>query len=100
MTDRKLLEAAAKAAGYWSHEFNCPDKLPGGWDPLTDDGDALRLAVALGLKLETNADSQFCGATTTRKEFIELWSDNGDDAQRAMRHVIVRAAASMAASES
>ena len=52
MTDRELLELAAKAAGVdiewqpcgWAHdnETGCE------WNPLTDDGDALRLAVKLG----------------------------------------------------
>jgi hypothetical protein len=60
MTDRELLELAAKAAGYVSHGYG---ELCGGspslylqeadftgiWSPLTDDGDALRLAVRLGM---------------------------------------------------
>jgi len=45
MTDRELLELAAKAAGL---EVVTPTMLAHGqWDPLTDDGDALRLAVKL-----------------------------------------------------
>lgn len=40
MTDRELLELAAKAAGY---DLLVRDN----WNPLTDDGDALRLAVKL-----------------------------------------------------
>ena len=57
MTDRELLELTAKAAGYahtnldadtvfWvsdDGDFWTP------WNPLTDDGDALRLAVKLNL---------------------------------------------------
>lgn len=56
MTDREMLELAAKAAGIeveqdvhipsggiWLSESD-GDKL---WNPLTDDGDALRLAVTL-----------------------------------------------------
>ena len=59
MGDRELLELAAKAAGI---EFNdkrvCypspdlyigPKNGRGWWNPLTDDGDALRLAVKLRL---------------------------------------------------
>jgi hypothetical protein len=54
MTDRELLELAAKAAG-----IECK-KTPIGfylsdedrnWNPLTDDGDALRLAVKLKLSI-------------------------------------------------
>lgn len=57
MTDRELLELAAKAAGITLHVvgngyggvtfYTYPDMLF--WNPLTDDGDALRLAVKLGL---------------------------------------------------
>jgi len=50
--DRKLLEQAAKAAGIdprrlphaWPNRFDDDQ-----WNPLTDDGDALRLAVKLNL---------------------------------------------------
>ena len=52
MTDRELLELAAKAAG-----IECENTPIGfylsdedrNWNPLTDDGDALRLAVKLDL---------------------------------------------------
>ena len=44
MTDKELLELAAKAIGLrWSYDLNLKT-----WNPLTDDGDALRLAVRLG----------------------------------------------------
>ncbi len=48
MTDRELLELAARAIGDWSYEFRCFDKLP---NP-EDDGDAFRLAVALRIDIE------------------------------------------------
>ena len=70
-TDRELLELAAKAAGLqlcgysWIGENeddeeceildaafvkNCPEQdVATMWNPLTDDGDALRLAVKLGM---------------------------------------------------
>ena len=53
MTDRKLLEYAAKAAGY--NMAKVLDGYPmymegyGIWNPLADDGDALRLMVRLRL---------------------------------------------------
>jgi hypothetical protein len=67
MTDRELLELAAKAAGIeiaW-HKWVIDPKATGGccfalvgtytyWNPLTDDGDALRLAVKLGLTITSN----------------------------------------------
>ena len=62
MTDRELLELAAKAAGVkalWSPDGvlrDCNNGHPAQniysappWNPLTDDGDALRLAVKLKL---------------------------------------------------
>lgn len=60
MNDRELLELAAKAAGY-AVVFNgdyCPKWKPSAktgrifWNPLTDDGDALRLAVKLSINME------------------------------------------------
>lgn len=52
MTDRELLEFAAKAAGYKYTVEVCGDDcqvlVDGGlWNPLTDDGDAFRLAHAV-----------------------------------------------------
>jgi predicted signal transduction protein with EAL and GGDEF domain len=54
MTDRELLELAAKAAGirgFWVDSgLNVGSNAnPVVWNPLEDDGDALRLAVKLGL---------------------------------------------------
>jgi len=56
MTDRELLELAAKAAGYTlrDHYAGFPpiaEELNAAWNPLADDGDALRLAVKLGIKV-------------------------------------------------
>ena len=78
MTDRELLEAAARAAGdipvplVWIRPFDdelTPINNRGEpWNPLSDDGDALRLAVKLGLLADTGLTSQFmeskdCAAT-------------------------------------
>ena len=59
MTDRELLEYAAKAAGISSDRFHdrydqwdkdhAPVLVRRAWNPRTDDGDALRLAVKLHL---------------------------------------------------
>ena len=59
MTDRELLELAAKAAEYEYAKFGgyiVIDGIPGNWNPLTDDGDALRLAVKLGILSRHNND--------------------------------------------
>jgi len=57
MTDKELLELAAKAAGiidgHWLGDCFWVGAYDGGyeWNPLTDDGDALRLAVKLELTI-------------------------------------------------
>ena len=106
MTDRKLLKLAAKAAGiewcsieslgseggYWKF-FD--GKTQAWWNPLTDDGDALRLAVKLGIAflisnelkiaktLSGDVDNGYVGAS---EEF-------NNDPYGATRRAIVRAAA-------
>jgi hypothetical protein len=60
MTDREFLELAAKAAGWKSWDWLAGDEVLNVYDaegrhelfnPLTDDGDALRLAVKLNINL-------------------------------------------------
>ena len=94
-SDRELLEKAAKAAGYGvevvsSREqdgtvsfYMKPDLL--WWNPLEDDGDALRLAVKLFLW------------EAVRDGYQHVDSDN--DFYAATRRAIVRAAAAMAPKE-
>jgi hypothetical protein len=86
MTDKELLELAAKAAGL---EVVTPTMLKyGQWNPLTDDGDALRLAVKLRIR--------FAGMGERACAFIglrEFWEDEGSDPYAATRRAITRAAA-------
>ena len=94
MTDRELLEMAAKGAGFEVHIakgggswINDGSKIWPHWEPLSDDGDALRLAVALGMNLEiTDSDVFAC----SRGNFYEPAKP---DACAALRRAIVRAAA-------
>jgi len=96
-TDRELLELAAKAACI-QLDFSIRGDFPpyyvnerGGhssWNPLTDDGDALRLAVALGLVVDCSRPS--AALPFTRHDYI-LSEGGADDA--ATRRAIVRAAA-------
>lgn len=65
MTDRELLELAAKACGeltpHWYGNDAYFDGVLQRWNPLLDDGDALRLAAKLKIELEwrvTNAASE------------------------------------------
>jgi hypothetical protein len=96
MTDRELLEAAAKAAGkehYGEYNAHAGLKTTGGWwNPLTNSGDAFELYVKLRLTVNCSYDEvALCGQEFTQKEvFIER---NGEDPLAATRRAIVRAAA-------
>lgn len=117
MDAQKLLELAAKAAGMvvlelpWDnvdgwffceqHEkpgmhfrkYGGPHYSGAPWIPLDDDGDALRLAVKLGLFLEIDRPNQRASALPPNddQEFSrELFCD---DPCAAIRRAIVRAAA-------
>jgi hypothetical protein len=110
MSDRELLELAAKAAGYmpnnnwaWSERAQAFRYRLGGdwieWNPLTDDGDALRLAVRLKIEFYIGDDA---GVATYAGYFDPARPSNrqrfaverhGDDPYAATRRAIVRAAA-------
>ena len=102
MTDRELLELAAKAAGikvkgYFEDEPTLLIKPgirlpPARWNPLTDDGDALRLAVKLDLHI-----LRFTNNTTVKAStWIDSFDERDDvDPYAATRRAIVRAAASI-----
>ena len=89
MSDQELLRFAAKAAGLtlgaWSDDYGAfmyrgvePGKS--WWNALTDDGDALRLAVR-------------CLPFYTLRYTREDWEKCGEDGYAATRLAIVRAAA-------
>ena len=91
MTDRELLEAAAKAAGLkppmpmhgpgltWGH---------GWWNPLVDSGEALELAVKLHLPVE----AMIAFVAEREPDWVE-------DPLAATRRAIVRAAAEIGRSK-
>lgn len=89
MTDREMLEAAAKAAGYdveWQAGLETGWMVGGSWwNPLTDDGDALRLAVKLRL------DVFFGTNYVIARGSVQTPTVDGPAA--ATRRAIVRAAA-------
>jgi hypothetical protein len=103
MTDRELLEAAAKAAGIeiWFSDNDTPwvggDKYV--WNPLTDDGDALRLAVKLGFTVGPHLGATYAGVAPCPDDFedgkfpIRIAQMHNDDPYAATRRAIVRAAA-------
>ena len=102
MKDRELLELAAKAAGIRIDSWGEPDYYShrdgevaftdvGEWNPLTDDGDALRLAVQLDLCIGPNFDIDRAVVFGGSGENItELHAGNK---LTATRRAIVRAAA-------
>lgn len=96
MTDRELLELAAKANGHVFVDGESWDE-DAGWNPLTDDGDALRLAV----KLQMVVDSDWNGGANAEThrisfDYPEFGFQEGSgrpDPYAATRRAIVRAAA-------
>ena len=116
MTDQELLELAAKAAGYEYITINdgsvyaWSQRQPTEWNPLTDDGDALRLAVKLQLdicpyvyfnercqlpavsKLRKTADGSWLEEKVSRfPEYSESFVKH--DSYAATRRAVVKAAA-------
>ena len=92
MNDRELLELAAKAAGMGMFDFERSRHRTWrvgdtDWNPLTDDGDALRLAVKLHMSISIGHRFAFANNST------EYFNDNGNDPYAATRCAIVRAAA-------
>ena len=124
MNDRELLVAAAKAAGYavigWDNalpdtpivtgdRFGCGATVKWVWMPLADDGDALRLAVSLGISITPYpiyrsdarhavvAKQRRSGDTLRELNPTETLEPYGDNPCAATRRAIVRAAAATVA---
>ena len=109
MTDREMLELAAKAAGFndaeWVAEQACISTLQQKrgfkffWNPLTDDGDALRLWVKLKLDISFGDvsffDDDFGFPVTYWREAQDVkgFVLHENDPYAATRRAIVRAAA-------
>lgn len=111
MTDRELLEMAAKAAGIdlkWKlgfHQIVLPPSVPyflvgrldQYWNPLTDDGDALRLAVKLKIDFyvgEDDGEAVYAGYFT-RGSTSQQFAVERNCSDSAARRAIVRAAAAI-----
>lgn len=109
MTDRELLELAAKAAGIdW---FDEPAFLAGKglhmksgpfWNPLKNDGDALRLVAQLKIGVRHSRWPSGKSYVTSHKvwnTYDSMFYDDGiahgDDPAEATRRAIVRAAAAI-----
>lgn len=92
-SDRELLEMAAKAIGLTlrynylgGRDANQP------WDPLDDDGDALRLAVKLDISLIGDFPQNIVVVAFDARRIIEKYDG---DQYAATRRAIVRAAAAI-----
>jgi len=99
MTDRELLEAAAEAAGIaieWDGDLPIPFGSAIAWNPLTDDGDALRLAVKLGIDLQFANRATWIARETGPRAVRLDHEPHRDDPCAATRRAIVRAAAAIA----
>ena len=107
MIDRELLELAAKAAGHklrWVEDgwgVDRPRIVVGHslarWNPLEDDGDALRLAVAIPACIVIDNDMMLCGVhlNGNRGKYDIGQVFVGLDPAAATRRAIVRAAAAI-----
>lgn len=100
---RAILEAAAKACGieleegghFWDMSQDPAVLRP--WNPLTDDGDALRLAVNLGLAIRVLEKCVFVESDPEtllgQSQYSELEMYGNSDPYTATRRAIVRTAA-------
>jgi len=118
MTDREMLELAAKAAGHEVARSRLTDPLhrdmlirhdsrnPGqdfsAWNPLADDGDALRLAVKLRIDLLMDGPGvqsptvEAIGNTGAEVQPFAIEALDTTDPFAATRRAITRAAAEIA----
>ena len=102
MTDKALLDLAAKAAGIVGIDGVYPIARDSSgecyfWNPLSDDGDALRLAVKLRIDIQfsfaaiqINCDIYDWAEKAVK---VDVQEDGREDPYAATRRAIVRAAA-------
>jgi len=97
MTDQELLKLAAKAAGL-SHLIEAKvfgDEYADQWNPLADDGDALRLAVKRRMSICLYEDNSVIVSYLTGKGTVRCWTEcfNDDNAEELVRRAITSLAA-------
>ena len=110
MTDRELLEMAANAAGCVVEGYSSPkgllvavrDGVSVWWNPLSDDSDALQLAVKLGIgtgrcfQVVIDSEIDRTGVRhTDRGGKYDSLEEHGTDPYAATRRAIVLAAANI-----
>lgn len=104
MDDRKLLELAAKAVGLvtygdyddnmWAHKAGQHPDEACRWNPMIDDGDAMRLAVTL--RLWIHIDKYGGSARRPGDAWLGCEARKYGGIEAATRRAIVRVAAAMA----
>lgn len=101
-SDKELLEYAAKAAGIEIFSYQevgnktgWPITDIGLWNPLLDDGDALRLAVNLHIDIRFVSPSydKYWNVRADPRSFYNMATEICKDENSATRRAIVRAAA-------
>lgn len=117
MDDKTLLERAARAAGMWATDFEIEDDSDkpvfddtrgfrlawgrGWWNPLVDDGDALRLAVSLSMLIDVPGPREESRTTVEVlvarpiRGSIDIKEPINGNPYAATRRAIVRAAAAI-----
>jgi len=89
MTDREMLELAAKAVyGEFGHQM-----IESGWNPLEDDGDCARMESKLSIDVEWCMYVAFVCLGLASKSFCELYANHKGDKDKARRHASTRLAA-------
>ncbi len=103
MEKRELLEAAARAAGY-AVSFKdgaTPRWKPSAqvkrifWNPIDEDGDAMRLAIDLRMQIDISIDGCRIYLSTSEKPIAGCSYSEVRDLYAATRLAIVRAAAAI-----
>ena len=114
MTDRELLELAAKAAGIEGSQCEWKTALrvtrergaaPVLWNPANDDGDSRRLQVALSIDLRFGVSDLYgpyvhARTEVRRGDFIDFhecyqWVSLHPDANAAVRRAVLEVAAAI-----
>jgi len=102
MSDRELLELAAKAAGIEGKYFDSANPIHTGiyraghdyyWNPLISDSEALRLAVKLRLVIKPGKHLGDGCTVESQQPGITSWTAFEDDKAEQMRRAIVGVAA-------
>lgn len=116
MSDRELIRASARAAGYAIHAYRQAERdrdypeqiglwIPREstfWNPLVDSDDALRLAVKLRIVVDCEFEGSdgkpatHCFVFRQGLGYLRATEPHGSDPYAATRRAIVRAAAAIA----